>query len=73
MFIRLQKTGGTTIQIYDKQYAILDEIEVPHLKSQTRFNLYRNLFAAANGDIYEFHSLPDGLHIIRWSFRRNLK
>lgn len=67
MFIKLQKTGGITIQVYDKQYTLMDEIEIPHLKSKTRFNPYRNLFAAVNGDIYEFHCLSDGLHIIKWS------
>jgi hypothetical protein len=69
MFLKLYKSSDIAIQVYDKQYTLLDEVQVPYLKSEKRFDHYRNLLLAANGDIYEFHNLADGLHIIKWTNR----
>jgi hypothetical protein len=69
MFLKLYKSSGIAIQVYDKQYALLDEVQIPYLKSEKRFDHYRNLCLAANGDIYEFHNLSGGLHIIKWTNR----
>jgi hypothetical protein len=61
----LDSESNSRIQIYNTAYELLDEIV--YTPSSNRYFKYIGSFMRADGTLYEFRCLDDGMHVFRWS------
>jgi len=62
----IDATGTNKFQVYDTTYNLQNEVILPNYTN--RYRWYSILpVVRADGNIYEFRVLDDGLHVIRWS------
>jgi hypothetical protein len=55
----------TRVQIYSTAYQLLDEVFFAPL--QNKYWKFLSPFMRADGTLYEFRCLDDGVHVVRWS------
>ena len=61
----LQRHKRMLVQQYDTEFNLHAEIIL--LSGENKYRRYLRPFVRADGTIYEFRCLDDGLHVIRWS------